>query len=129
MTSETVLAGTVMPQTSGMELDQVTVVLLFEGPRYGEYPPEEAQRLANAHLAYTIGIVNDGYLLHAGALIDHEPEMKLTGMGLSRLSVEELRPLIEEDPSVSAGLESFRLVTHVFPKGSLPFRTELKAET
>jgi len=61
---------TVLPEATGMELDQLTVVLLFEGSRYREYPPEQAQELANAHLAYTIGLVADGHLLHAGALID-----------------------------------------------------------
>ena len=53
-------ADTVMPDASGLELDQVTVVLLFEGPRYAEYTPDEAKELANAHLTYTINLVSDG---------------------------------------------------------------------
>jgi uncharacterized protein YciI len=117
-------ADTVMPDASGLELDQVTVVLLFEGPRYAEYAPDEAKELANAHLAYTINLVSDGHLLHAGAIVDHESRPKFTGMGLSRRTPEELRPLIEKDPSVAAGLEEFRLVTHVFPMGSLAFPAE-----
>jgi uncharacterized protein YciI len=117
-------AGTVLPDASGLELDQVTVVLLFEGPRYAEYTPEEAKELANAHLAYTINLVSDGHLLHAGAIVDHESRPKFTGMGLSRRTPEELRPLIEKDPSVAAGLEGFRFVTHVFPMGSLAFPAE-----
>jgi hypothetical protein len=117
---------TVLPETTGMELDQLTVVLLFEGPRYHEYPPEQAQELANAHLAYTIGLVADGHLLHAGALIDQGSDPKFTGLGFSRLSHDDLRPLIAEDPSVAAGLEDFRLVTHAFPKGSVVFPAESK---
>lgn len=117
-------ADTVMPDASGLELDQVTVVLLFEGPRYAEYTPDEAKELANAHLAYTINLVSDGHLLHAGAIVDHESRPKFTGMGLSRRTPEELRPLIEKDPSVAAGLEGFRVVTHVFPMGSLAFPAE-----
>jgi uncharacterized protein YciI len=117
-------AGTVMPDPSDLELDQVTVVLLFEGPRYAEYTPDEAKQLANAHLAYTINLVSDGHLLHAGAIVDHESRPKFTGMGLSRRTPEELRPLIEKDPSVAAGLEGFRFVTHVFRKGSLEFPAE-----
>jgi len=117
-------ADTVMPDASGLELDQVTVVVLFEGPRYADYPADRAKELANEHLAYTVGLVTDGHLLHAGALIDHESDPKFTGMGLSRLSPAELRPLIEKDPSVAAGLEAFRLVTHVFRKGSVEFPRE-----
>lgn len=126
MTSREILgsADTVMPDASGLELDQVTVVLLFEGPRYAEYSAEQAHELANAHLAYTIGLVSDGHLLHAGALLDQEPGPKLTGMGMSRLTPQQLRPLIEKDPSVAAGLEGCRFVTHVFPQGSLEFPGE-----
>ena len=117
-------ANTVMPDASGLELDQVTVVLLFEGPRYAGYTPDEAKELANAHLAYTINLVSDGHLLHAGAIVDQQSRPKFTGMGLSRRTPEELRPLIEKDPSVAAGLEGFRFVTHVFPMGSLAFPAE-----
>lgn len=117
-------ADTVMPDASGLELDHVTVVLLFEGPRFAEYPADKAKELANAHLAYTIGLVSSGHLLHAGALVDHESSPKLTGMGMSRLSPPQLRPMIEQDPSVAAGLEGFRFVTHAFPKGSLVFPAE-----
>jgi hypothetical protein len=119
-------ADSVMPETAGMELDQLTVVLLVEGPRYREYPPEQAQELANAHLAYTIGLVADGHLVHAGALIDQGPGAKLTGLGFSRLPHDDLRPLIAKDPSVAAGLEEFRLVTHAFRKGSVVFPAEPK---
>jgi hypothetical protein len=117
-------ADTVMPDASGLELDHVTVVLLFEGPRFAEYSAEKAKELANAHLAYTIGLVSGGHLLHAGALVDHESGPKLTGMGLSRLTRQQLRPMIEKDPSVAAGLEGFRFVTHAFPRGSLVFPAE-----
>ena len=126
MTSHDILrtADSVMPDATGLELDHLTVVLLFEGPRYAEYSTERAQELANAHLAYTIGLVSDGHLLHAGALVDEGTQPKFTGMGLSRLSPDVLRPLIEKDPSVAAGQEGFRLVAHVFRRGSI----ELPAE-
>jgi hypothetical protein len=119
-------AASVMPQAAGRELDQLTVVLLFEGPRYHEYPPERAQEIANAHLAYTIGLVADGHLLHAGAMIDPGADSRITGMGFSRLSHDDLRPLIAKDPSVAAGLEDFRLMAHAFPKGSVVFPAESK---
>ena len=126
MTSEDPVAGasTAMPETTGLDLDHLTTVLLYEGPRYSEYSAEQAQDLANQHLVYTIGLVTDGHLLHAGALVDEGTGPKFTGLGLSRLTPEQLRPLIEQDPSVVAGLEDFRLVTHVFPKGSIDFQVE-----
>jgi hypothetical protein len=129
MTGDDLLASadTAMPEATGMELEQLTVVFLFEGPRHQEYTPAQGQDLANAHLAYTVGLVADGHLVHAGALIDAGSEPKFTGMGLSRLDPEQLRPLIEKDPSVAAGLESFRLVTHVYPQGSLQFPAERPA--
>jgi uncharacterized protein YciI len=117
-------AGTAMPETTGLELDQLTVVLLHEGPRYSDYSPDQAQALANEHLAYTVRLVADGHLLHAGALVDERSGPRFTGLGISRLSPAQLVPLIRRDPSVVAGLEDFRVVTHVFPKGSLDFQGE-----
>ena len=42
------------------------------------------------------------------------------------VELDDLRPLIAKDPSVAAGLEDFRLVTHAFPKGSVVFPAESK---
>jgi hypothetical protein len=69
-----------------------------------------------------VDLVESGVLVHAGALIDSGAEPNLTGLGFSRLSASELEPLIASDPAVIAGLERFRLLTHVFPMGSLSFR-------
>jgi uncharacterized protein YciI len=118
-----------LPQAD-FELDQVTVVLLLEGPRRQDYGRQETQRLLNAHLEYTVDLVRSGYLLHAGALVDTEAEHgKLTGVSFSRLSAAELEPLIGDDPAVIAGIESFRVLTHIFPKGSISFRQEAKDES
>jgi hypothetical protein len=112
--------GHVLPQVD-FELEQLSVVVLTEGPRRHEYRREEAQRLANEHVLYTIGLVVDGHLLHAGALIDDGSDPTLTGLGFSRLTNDELRPLIENDPAVIAGMEAFRIVTYSFPKGGIEF--------
>ena len=109
------------------EVDQLTVVVLSEGPRRHQYSEDERQRLLNGHLEYTIGLVASGRLLHAGALIDNVDEANLTGLSFSELPAAELEPLIENDPAVKAGLESFRFLTHVFPKGSIEFRARADA--
>jgi hypothetical protein len=110
----------VLPQVD-FELEQLSVVVLIEGPHRHEYGREEAQRLANEHVQYTIGLVIDGHLLHAGALIDDGSDPTLTGLGFSRLTADKLRPLIENDPAVIAGMETFRIVTYSFPKGGIEF--------
>ena len=110
----------VLPQVD-FELEQLSVVVLIEGPRRQEYGRKEAQRLANEHVQYTIGLVVGGHLLHAGALIDDGSDPTLTGLGFSRLTADELQPLIENDPAVIAGMEAFRIVTYSFPKGGIEF--------
>jgi hypothetical protein len=79
------------------------------------------QRLANEHVQHTIGLAMEGHLLHAGALIEQGSEPNLTGLGFSRLSPDELRPHPREGPGVIAGMESYRLMTHVFRNGGLDF--------
>jgi hypothetical protein len=111
-----------LPQAD-FELDQLAVVILVEGPRRNDYSEDETQRLLDAHLDYTVELVRSGRLLHAGALIDTEAEPgRLTGLSFSRLPAAELEDAIGHDPAVLAGLESFRILTHVFPKGSVSFQ-------
>jgi hypothetical protein len=112
--------GVILPEVD-FEIERLTVVILFEGPRRHEYSQDEAQRLANEHVMYTVGLASRGHLLHAGALIDEGKDPTLTGLGFSRLSPAELQPLIEKDPAVVAGMESYRFVTYSFPKGGIDF--------
>lgn len=117
----------VLPEAD-FEVEQLTVVTLLEGERRNDYPPEELQRLLNEHLHYTVGLVGDGSLLNAGALIDTGANPTLTGLGFSRISAEELTPRIANDPAVIAGIETFRIVTYAFPKGGLRFPRAEAAE-
>ena len=110
----------VLPEAD-FPIDRLTVVILTEGPRRDEYSRDESQRLANEHLAHIIGLAEAGDLLHAGALIDDGPRPRVTGLGMSRLSTDELRPLVAQDPGIRAGMIDFRLVTHAFREGGLAF--------
>jgi uncharacterized protein YciI len=116
----------ILPQAD-FALEELTVVLLFEGPLRARLSPEDAQRLANEHLRYTIALADAGHLVHAGAIIDREDERPVTGLGFSRKSPEEVAALVAEDPAVKAGLEAFRIVRYRFPKGGLRFAREMKA--
>jgi len=118
-------AGIAMPEATGLELDTLTLVLLIDVPDNGRFSKEELQRLANEHLEHIIGLTVAGHVVHAGALIDRRNDPKFTGIGLSRLSEDELRPLLEQDPMYEAGLIALRFTTHVFPKGSVQFAREL----
>ena len=103
------------------ELDTFTVVILSEGERAGELDDAEVQRLLGEHVQYTMGLQAAGHILAAGALVDAAREGRLTGLGFSTKTAEELRPLLEEDPGVKAGLERFKLLTFHCPKGAVAF--------
>jgi hypothetical protein len=103
------------------ELDEFTVVVLSEGPRAAELSEAEVKQLLAGHIEHTLGLQAAGHLLAAGALEDAGAEGRLTGLGFSSKPADELRPLVEEDPAVRAGLESFKLVTYRCPKGAVAF--------
>lgn len=103
------------------ELDTFTVVLLRAGARAGELGQADAKRLLAEHLEYTMGLWAEGHVLAAGALEDSADEGRLTGLGFSSKTPDELRPLLEDDPAVKAGLETFRLLTYRCPKEAIAF--------
>jgi hypothetical protein len=115
----------ILPQAD-FPLEEVTVVLLFEGPARAGMPRDEVQRLLNEHLRYTIGLVEAGHLVHAGAILDEAGDPQVTGLGFSRESPEEVASLVARDPGVEGGLETFRVVRYRFPKGGIRFAREAK---
>jgi len=118
------MAGEVLVPQADFPVDELTVVILNEGPARSTMARDEVQRLLNEHLAYTLGLVQSGQLLAAGALIDPDPAGRVTGLGFSRLSPQELAAVQAEDPGMKAGLECFRVVRYLFPKGALAFPVE-----
>jgi hypothetical protein len=119
-------AQRVLPQAD-FPIEELTVVVLLEGPARASFEPAEAQRLANEHLRYTIGLVQAGQLLGAGAVIDGDADHQITGLGFSRLPPDEISRLEAEDPGVKAGLEAFKVVQYRFPKGAIGFASERRA--
>jgi hypothetical protein len=104
------------------EVETLTMVVLYEGPRAHEYEGADLERLLQDHLGFTIDLVVQGHLLSAGGVVDHDPStQRLTGIGFSTKSPDEVRRLVEQDPSVQAGLESVKTVMYTFPKGVLVF--------
>lgn len=105
----------------GFELDTYTLVILLAGERAAEIDEIEANRLFNEHLQHTLGLVQAGHLLAAGAIEDSAENPRLTGLGFSTKTAEEVSRLIRHDPGVKAGLYAFRTVTYHCPKGALSF--------
>jgi hypothetical protein len=116
-------AERILPQAD-FPLEELTVVLLLDGPARAGMDRDEVQRLANEHLRYTVGLVQGGQLLHAGAIIDPDGERPVTGLGFSRLPPDEIARLESEDPGVKAGLETVKVVRYRFPRGGLRFARE-----
>jgi hypothetical protein len=116
----------VLPQAD-FELDELTVVVLLEGPARASFARDEAQRLANEHLRYTIGLVQAGHLLGAGAVLDPDPDHQITGFGFSRLAPEEIARHEEQDPGIQAGFDAFKVVRFKFPEGAIAFAREAAA--
>jgi hypothetical protein len=116
-------AERILPQAD-FALDELTVVVLLEGPKRASFAHDEAQRLANEHLRYTIGLVQAGHLLGAGAILDPDTGRQITGLGFSRLPAAEIAALEEQDPGINAGLEAFKVVTYRLPKGAIQFAGE-----
>lgn len=112
------LSGRLIPQVE-FEVEELSVVVLQEGPRRAALDQAELQRILNEHLQFNVALVGQAKLLTAGAISDRGSEPRLSGLGFSRLSVDELSRTIAEDPSVRAGVESYRVARYMFPKGSL----------
>ena len=103
------------------EVETLTTVLLYVGPRAGEIKGAELERLLQAHLEFTVGLVREGHLLSAGGVVDTGTSPHLTGIGFSGEPAAEIQRRVEQDPSVKAGLESVKTVSYTFPKGALAF--------
>ncbi|HEX6487429.1 MAG TPA: hypothetical protein VF137_00950 [Candidatus Dormibacteraeota bacterium] len=117
------LARRLIPQVE-FEVEEVSVVVLQEGPRRANLDQAELQRILNEHLQFNVALVGQGKLLTAGAILDPGAGPRVTGLGFSRLSLDELSRTIAEDPSVRAEVESFRVARYMFPKGSLTFASQ-----
>jgi hypothetical protein len=89
----------ILTPQADFELDELTVVVLNEGPARMTMERDHVQRLLNEHLEYTLGLVRQGQLLAAGALLGADPGHRLTGLGFSRLEPAELAGPVAEDPA------------------------------
>jgi uncharacterized protein len=103
-----------------MEFDQLTVLLLWQGDRAGEYDDAALGELQDAHLAHLSKMHDDGVLLAAGPALtgaDHS----LCGFGLFAVDPDEAARLMADDPGVRAGRFRAEIVTWMLPSGAMNF--------
>ncbi|MDQ2983625.1 MAG: YciI family protein [Actinomycetota bacterium] len=99
------------------EFDHYALVLLRRPSDAPDLPEAELDRLQEEHLAYLASLRDRG-LLVAGPFRD-QPDEALRGMCLFRLSLDEARVLMEQDPAVRAGRLAVDVLTWLTAKGAL----------
>lgn len=103
-----------------MEFDRFTIGLMIlrsDAPRLSE---TEENRLQDAHMAHLAGLHDQGILLAAGPLLGSE-DRDLRGLEIYKGSVEEVKRLADEDPSVKAGRLTHRFIPWMVPRGAMSF--------
>lgn len=106
----------------GFEVESFELLILRVGQKAAEIDQETVKRLQAEHVGYLFHLQSSGKLLAAGAIASRSADQPLTGIGFFSLgSVDEVRRLINDDPSVKAGLESAEVLVFMCPKGALSF--------
>lgn len=107
------------------EFDRYTFVLLRRPSDAPDLPEPELDRLQEEHLEYLASLRADG-LLVAGPFREQEDD-SLRGLCLFRRPIDEVRALMERDPSVRAGRMRPDVFTWLTAKGALEFPLRLGA--
>jgi uncharacterized protein YciI len=109
-----------VPQVD-LALDDFELVVLRVGDKAEGMEETTVRRLQAEHIAFLFGLQREGKLLAAGA-VARAPGQEITGIGFFAVgSVDEVRALVEKDPSVIAGLDSAEVLSFMCPKGAITF--------
>ena len=101
------------------EFDHYTFVLLRRLSEAPNLPDAELDRLQEEHLRYLASLRAEGMVV-AGPFRDQNDE-SLRGLCLFRRPIDEVRELMERDPSVRAGRMRPDVFTWMTAKGAVDF--------
>jgi uncharacterized protein len=103
-----------------MEFDSLTVVLLVAGPNAEKIDKRELDALQDAHMDNLATLHETGVLQAAGPISDPQGT-SIRGLSIHRLPAQQVRPMYEKDPSVTAGRLTPQIFTWMVPKGAISF--------
>jgi uncharacterized protein YciI len=102
-------------------LDHFELVVLRGGDKAEGMEETTVRRLQAEHIAFLLGLQRERKLMAAGA-VARAPGQAITGIGFFAAgSVDEVRALVDKDPSVIAGLDSAEVLSFMCPKGAITF--------
>ena len=97
-------------------LDAFTMVLLRRPKDAPALSEKELDELQERHLAYWDSLYGRGLLVHGP--VRGQPDQSVRGFGIWKLTVGEVREVVDQDPLVLAG----RLAMEVFTWHTVPGR-------
>ena len=100
-----------------MEFDRFTVALLIARPDAPELDDEASAALQDAHLAHLAELHEAGHLLSAGPLFSEH----FRGLAILPVDPERGLELMQDDPTVRAGVLSVEIVPWMVPGGAMSF--------
>jgi uncharacterized protein YciI len=109
-----------------MDLVSYSFVLLRRGPRAGDYPDAELERLQTGHLGHLNEMRAAGHMLVAGPFDDQTDET-LRGLCVYATDLETTQALADRDPSVRAGVLIAEVMTWWTRRGAVTFHPEVSS--
>ena len=102
-----------------MSLESFELVMLRRPANPTDYDEETLDRIQAEHLAYHAALREEGKIVTNGPLRG-QPDESLRGLTLYRVgSVDEVRRLAEQDPSVKAGRLVVDVMQWLCPTGTM----------
>jgi uncharacterized protein len=115
MTDADPLAGLVPKR-----FDRHTIIFLIRPEEAPEYSDEELDRLQVEHLRYLRGLKDEGVLIANGPL-DDQTDVRMRGISIYALPLEEALELANDDPMVHAGRFEIRGAQWLTAEGTISF--------
>jgi uncharacterized protein YciI len=100
--------------------DRHTVIFLIRPADAPAYSDEELDRLQVEHLTYLRGLQDEGVLIANGPL-DDQTDIRMRGISIYALPLEQALELANDDPMVHAGRFEIRGAQWLTAEGTISF--------